>query len=499
VGIAHRAAGAACAAALTGIALAAAADPRGAATVTIYQPAGAPGQVTVVGGAGYGGAALHGAPLAPGGSFALVVEKRPVDLVAGDNVVRVRGVAARLDPTTVQFASETDRAHTVVVEQRFAYDLSSPDAMLERSVGREVVLVTAAGEVRGTLLSFDPRHVVLETGDAKYPVRLVQRGQNLRDIRLGAVDGGLVTEPTLEWKVTAARAGRHTAEVTYQTAGMSWAADYTAVLDPTRHAVDLTGWVSLTNRSGASFAGARVVLVSGGVEQATPTTTTGYVAARPDTARPRVFPLAGAVDLRDGASVQLELFPPRSGARTEEVLVYEPLANSAYYASGYPNNDCSAYTYQAVKTTSERFVEAALPADKGGALPEGTVRVYRRGAAGALELVGSDPMVASGGGAVRLRTGTSDEVKGERRQVPGSCQPDPSGRALTEKIEIKVSNGGQRAVQVVVREYMQRWTNWTVKEESQKGTRAGPVAQEYRVKLPPGASKTVSYTVTYTW
>jgi hypothetical protein len=361
--------------------------------------------------------------------------------------------------------------------------------------------VTAGGEVRGTLLSFDDQHLVVETSDASYPVRLVQRGGNLRDIRLGAVDGGLVTRPTLEWKVTAARAGRHAAEVSYQTGGMSWAASYTAVLDPAKDAVDLAGWVSLVNRSGASFTGAKVVLVAGGVEQAAPAIYTGYVAARPAPSLPRVFPLDGVTDLRDGASVQLELFPPRSGASTEEILVYEPLANAAYYASGYPNNDCGAYTYQAVKTYSERFVEVALPQGRGAtrALPEGTVRVYRRGAGGALELVGADPMMRSGDGAVRLRTGTSDEVTGERRQVAGSCVPDPSGRALSEKIVVKVSNGGQRAVQVVVREHMQRWSNWTLEDESQKGTKVGLVTQEYRVKVPAGGSKTVGYKVTYTW
>ena len=486
----------ACAAALTGVALGAAAEPHGAATVTVYQPAGLPAVAAAPGGFGYGGMVTAG-----GGGFAMVVEERPLELKAGDNVVRVRGVPARLDPTTVKLTSRTDPGHTVVLEQRFANDLASADTLLDRHIGHEVVLVTAGGEVRGTLLSFDDRHIVVETADRSYPVRLVQRGSNLRDIRLGALDGGLVTEPTLEWKVSAARGGRHVAEVSYQTGGISWAADYTAIVDPVKDAVDLSGWVTLVNRSGASFSGAKVVLVAGGAEQAAPVVFTGYVAARPEPSASRVFPLDGATDLRDGASVQLELFSPRSGARSEEILVYEPLANAAYYASGYPNNDCGAYTYQSVKSYSERFVEVALPQGRGTAraLPEGTVRVYRRGAGGALELVGADPMVRSGAGAVRLRTGTSDEVKGERRQVAGSCQPDPSGRALSEKIEVVVKNSGQRAVQVVVREHMQRWTNWTLKDESQKGTRAGVVTQEYRVKVPASGSKTVSYTVTYSW
>ncbi|HEU5056277.1 MAG TPA: DUF4139 domain-containing protein [Kofleriaceae bacterium] len=463
-------------------------DAGGGARITIYQPAGAAGQAAyVIGGAGYGGA--YPVAVQPG-SFALVSERRTFDLKSGKNTVAVRGVAARLDPSTVRFKSETDPAGTKVIEQTFAHDLASPDGLLERQVDRDIAVVTAAGEVRGKLLSFDAGYLVIDTGDRSFPIRLVKRGENVRDIRLAAPSGGLVAQPTLLWSVRAQKPGRHAAELSYRTAGMAWSADYTAVLG--KGTVDLSGWVSVANQSGADFRGARVTLAQTAADPAVPAAYPGY---RPQAPRTEVFALEQPMDLRSGSSVQLELFQPQSGARSEEILIYEPLANTAYYATGYPQTDCTTYQYQAVKTFSEKYVEVALQATRR--LPDGRARLYRRSAGGALELVGEETVVAGDDRTLRLRTGTTEEVKGERRQL--SCQMGASTRDLTEKIEIKVLNKGDRAVQVLVKEYMQRWTNWVVQEESVRGKQAGPVAREFRVKVPASGSKTITYTVHYSW
>lgn len=458
------------------------------ARITIYQPAGAAGQAAyVIGGAGYGGYAVA----AQGGSFALIAERRAFDFKSGKNTVSVRGVAARLDPSTVRFRSETDPAGTKVIEQTFAHDLASPDGLLDRQIDREISVVTAAGEVRGKLLSFDAGYLVIETGDAAFPIRLVKRGDNVRDIRLAAPSGGLVAQPTLLWSVTAQKPGRHTAELSYRTAGMAWSADYTAVLG--KGTVDLSGWVSVANHSGTDFRGARVTLAQSASEVGVPAAYPGY---RPQPPKTEVFALDQPMDLRSGSSVQLELFQPQSGAKSEEILVYEPLANTAYYATGYPQTDCTTYQYQAVKTFSEKFVEVAL-ASPARRLPDGRARLYRRSAGGALELIGEETVVADSGRSLRLRTGTTEEVKGERRQL--SCQMGASTRDLTEKIEVKVTNKGDRPVQVLVKEYMQRWTNWVVPEESVKGVQVGPVAREFRIKVPASGSKTITYTVQYSW
>lgn len=468
------------------------------ATVTIYQQSQNPSYTTSYG--AYGGYNYGGySGVSTAGSFAVVVERRNLTLKKGTNDVSFDGVASQIDPATVQFKSKTD-PKTSVVEQKFVYDLASPDALLAKYVDKEITVVTDNGEITGRLLSFDSRQLVVKTADRKHPVRIVARGEHVRDIRFGALDEALVTKPTLNWKIKTAKAGAHTAEVTYRTAGLAWRADYTAIYDAKNGKVDLSGWVSLTNRAGTTFDNAEVVLVTGHLNKTTTTPNYAYgqQQAQADIEEMQVFALETPTTLEDRATVQLELFNPVSGTAAKDVLVYEALANT-FYNSGYPNLDCYSYQYQAAKSHSDKYIElSALESKKGLTFPEGRARVFKKGKKGALELIGEDLLKpGSTGGRIRLRVGHSDMIKGERRQL--DCRPDDRAKQMREKIELKLTNTSSRPAQVVIREYMQRWSNWSIESESEKGERAGQLAQEWRVKIPKKGSKTISYTVLYTW
>ena len=49
-------------------------------------------------------------------------------------------------------------------------------------------------------------------------------------LRLPSLPSGLLTKPTLEWKVAAERPGRRRVRTTYQTGGLTWRADYSLFL-----------------------------------------------------------------------------------------------------------------------------------------------------------------------------------------------------------------------------------------------------------------------------
>ena len=102
-------------------------------------------------------------------------------------------------------------------------------------------------------------------------------------------------------------------------------------------------------------------------------------------------------------------------------------------------------------------------------------------------------------GTVRISLGQSDgvAVSGERSQE--QCQLDGSGRSLTEDIKLDVTNDGTEAAEVVVREAMYRAQHWKIVKESVKGVRADDHAQEWRLKIPAGDSRSVSFTVKYDW
>src|SRR4051794_18360127 len=122
---------------------------------------------------------------------ALVRDRRTVTLPAGRSLLRVTGVAAHLQPETVQPVL-TGPAPAVVLEQRFRYDLSSREKLLRQYVGQTVMLVPHQGpSVSGTLLAAYET-VLLETGTGV----LVNPEGTFSVPRLAA---GTVLSPTLEW------------------------------------------------------------------------------------------------------------------------------------------------------------------------------------------------------------------------------------------------------------------------------------------------------------
>jgi hypothetical protein len=178
-------------------------------------------------------------------NLALVIDRRPLDLVAGLNEVQFTDVASQIDPTSVHFRSVTHPDDTVVLEQNYEYDLVSTAKLLEKYVDQEITIVTNDGTAYvGTLLS-GAGDVILQAPDGQVTVVKLDRVQ---DFSFPALPEGLITRPTLVWLVEAEEPGTHDTEVTYLTKGLNWRADYIVVLGEDDTALDLTGWVTVDNR-----------------------------------------------------------------------------------------------------------------------------------------------------------------------------------------------------------------------------------------------------------
>ncbi len=464
-------------------------------TVTIWRaPALQPnpyyGGYGAYGGYGYGGVAADGA---------FVTQRREVD-VAADGELRFAGVSSLIDPSTVQFRSVTDPKGTSVVEQRYAYDLGSPEKLLKRYVNKQVTVTTSRSEISGVLRAVDSESLVIETGTAgARAVEIVRRGPNLLDVKLSAADQTLATEPTLIWKVVSKKPGKQAIEVSYRTAGLRWDADYTATLDETKNSVDLSAWATIHNDTGIEYQDSELVLVTGILDQAQSQQQAyaggyGYVQRAPSV-EPATFTVPRQVTIAGGGTVQVELMPARSGVSARKVVVYETVQDQSASWQYQPNQDCYGYV-QPNAARGERALEVDTPT-RGSVLPEGKVRVFKRKGEG-VELLGEDALkVNASTGSARLRLGSDDVVFGERRQV--ECKFDDRARTLREKIEVKVENKGKDAVEVILKEYMFRWVNWRMEAEDVTGSKAAPQTQEYRVKLAGNSKKTFTYTVQYSW
>ena len=200
--------------------------------------------------------------------YGVVKVVRKVAVPKGVGQLAFTDVAAWIDPTTVSF-NDLDDAKTTVLEQNFQFDLVSPSKLMERYLGRQVTLAVPMGEgvsnVSGELLSANQGQLVLKTAEG---VKIVPMGG--AQVQLGDLPGGLLTKPTLVWRLASEQGGEHLVRTTYQTAGMTWRADYNIVVNGSDTRGDITAWVTLMNLSGASFPDAELKLVAGDVHKIEP-------------------------------------------------------------------------------------------------------------------------------------------------------------------------------------------------------------------------------------
>ncbi len=200
-------------------------------------------------------------------NFALVKDVRTIQLTKGINSVEVEDVAARIDPTSVLFKNLTAPNSVQILEQNYQYDLISPDNILNKSVGERITYTRfdESGQPHtqeGVLLN-PPKNGGMVVKNSDSTLLLNPIGQ----ISLVKMPEGLHPRPTLNWLLISEREGEQEAEISYITEGINWRADYVALVNKNDTALDLSGWVTLTNESGATYENANLTLMAGDVRR----------------------------------------------------------------------------------------------------------------------------------------------------------------------------------------------------------------------------------------
>jgi hypothetical protein len=376
--------------------------------------------------------------------------------------------------------------NVAITEQRFVPGVTTPTDMLTRRIGESVTVVTTKGDVTGVLRAVDDQSLVVEVGTGEQRrLSVMRRDGYVLDVR---APSNVPDKPTLAWRIASKKPGKHTIELTYRADGLTWAADYLAVLDESAKTLDFAAWATIRNSTGASFDRAELTLVSGGGTLSS--AAAGTTLRAPPT--PLRFPVAAPVKLGAGDSVQVELTPSKIAAKVRPVIAYEATADLSPSHQEEVNQDCT-YNNGVGIGRAEIAIELDLP--QTTTLPDGRVRVFRRKGE-RLEVLSEDTL-RSMPGLARIKLAADTDITGERKAL--TCNADERAHTLHEKIEVRVENKGKQAADVVIREFAWRWPVWKIEGEDKKSTRAGPQTLEYRVKVPAKGSQTVTYTVLYTW
>jgi hypothetical protein len=448
--------------------------------------------------------------------YALVRLERDVDLPKDRSNIQLTDVAAQIDATTVTFASLSDPAGTRVLEQSFQFDVVSMAKLLERYLDKKVGFERTVGQTSvsesGTLLSSTGGYIIRKD-DGEVNVLA-----NYNKLILPELPGGLITRPTLLWDVATDKPGKHRARITYQTAGITWWADYNLTFtegkDANHGILDIGAWVSILNQSGGSYTDARLKLIAGDVHRAEPpgARDNAYeMAARKSAAGAdtgfheksffeyHLYTLGRRTSIPDRSTKQIELFAPALAVPCEKVLVYYGLAagNRGWGAEPYFDRNYGIQTNKKVDVYL-RF-KNAKDAGLGIPLPSGRIRVSKMDPTDkSLEFIGEDVIDHTPKDeTVLVRMGSAFDVVGERRQV--DFKVDTSRKTMEEEIEIKIRNHKSEPVTVLVKENLYRWVEWTITKKTMDFEKLDSRTIQFPVTVDKDGEATVRYTVKYTW
>lgn len=429
-------------------------------------------------------------------NFGLVREVRRLALHRGLVELEFGDVASTIQPETVHMRALGGGAPLVVLEQNYQYDLLSPQKLMEKYVGRIVKAYRwneALGRdeaVEAEVLAVS-QGTILRIGDEitfNYPGRLA----------FPELPDNLIAQPTLVWLLDS-RSDRYRAETSYLARNLNWKADYVVVVDENDTRGDVTGWVTLTNQSGASYEDAVLKLVAGDVQRVSEREALGRArkAAVAEMAVDQAFAeeaffeyhlytLGRPTTLLDNEQKQVTLLEASEFGIRKRLMYY----GAAYYYRG---------SYGQVESNQKVGVyldfENSEENNLGMPLPAGIVRVYKEDSSGAQQFIGEDRIDHTPRDeTVLIKMGEAFDVVGDRRQMDyeaiSICVSESSW-------EVVLRNHKDEEVEVEVFEPI--GADWRILSSSHEAEKLDAHTFKFRVKVPARGEEKIEYRVRVRW
>jgi len=415
--------------------------------------------------------------------LALIREKRMVELKAGSAGYLVPEVSGCLKPDTVHLSLPAG-VNFSLLEQNFDYDLVSSEKLLEKFIGRKLLLIDDEHDhqLEATLLSASGGRIVKDDEG-----RILINPPGRVVLPPGAADE-LLLRPTLSWLLWAKDAGKQPAELSYLSTGLSWEASYVVLLNEEDTAGDFEGWVTITNRSGTTYHDAHLKLVAGDVH---------LVRERP--ARPQAMDMAlrGVAKAPEGFEEE-ELFEyhlydlPRTTTIRDKQLKQIGLLTA-------PGVDFTKrLVFDGLRGGDVRVGMEFTNSEKAGLgmpLPAGIVRVFKRDSDGDPQFLGEDRIDHTPKNEDRLLyIGNAFDIVGETRRTEHTKKK--RGFTASHEVTLRNHKDDEKALVTVIARFIH---NWKITAASIKYKQKDAFTAEFTVPVP--ADKEVKFTFSYevTW
>lgn len=409
-------------------------------------------------------------------NIGLVKEKRNVNLQEGTTELRFMDVASKIIPASVYIKSSGKDFK--VLEQNYEYDLMTPQKLLEKQVGKEIRLYYKSPytdkeeTVNATLLSYSGEPI-FKIGNE---ITIGLQGKSM----FMKMPETLISRPALVWLVKS-RKSKQELEVSYLTDDISWKADYIFTVNEKEDRLDISGWVTIDNRSGAAYKEAKLVLIAGDINRVREEPRTRRVMAAQSPAAAPQFKEEGLFEyhqytLERPATIKNNQAKQISFLSASDVPVkkeYVLRGENYYYFNRYPEKVSAQKVGVQLEVINEQKNNLGIP------LPKGTVRAYKTDISGSIQFIGESQMDHSPKGErIRTRVGDAFDIVAGRKQTDWK---KISSDVTESAYEISLRNHKKETVVVKVIEPIPG--DWTIINASHEYTKTDAANVEFSVPV----------------
>ena len=425
-------------------------------------------------------------------NLGLIKDVRKVKLPEGEGELRFMDVAAHIMPVTVHVKSLNSPEDFAVLEQNYEYDLINANKLLDKYVGKKIKIIDwnkfqdRKDTIEAILLSNNQGQIYKINNE----IFLGHPGYKV----LPEIPENLIAKPTLTWLYDNKGKKAHTLEVSYLTKNISWKADYVLVLNDDTSA-DLSGWITLDNKSGAMYKDAQLKLVAGDVHRVKRKQKDNRVFALEAVKKAAVpqfkekaffeyhiYDLQRKTTIKDKQIKQVSLLEAEDASVQKELLVY---GIRSYFTRKYRSRNPKQPVNVYIKFKNSRENNLGMP------LPAGIMRLYKQDDDGSQQFIGEDRIGHTPKDEeVKLKIGKAFDVVAKRIQT--------DYKQITTKLhesewEITLRNHKEKEVTVGVVEPL--FGNWNVITSTHPFKKVDAFTIRFDVKIPKDKEVKIKYKV----
>jgi|FLOH01.1.fsa_nt_gi hypothetical protein len=196
------------------------------------------------------------------GGIALVHEQRALSTQKSDGSIIYEGVANTIEIDSVNVKLDDS---ITLYSQQYRFDKLTQKKLLEAHIGKEVEVRVMKDSknfqiLKATLLSNDGNLCIVQT-DSNEIISV-----NSNNIIFKTIPNELITKPSLVWNISAKKDLKAEMELDYLIKNVDWQSNY--ILDVKDESANLSGWISIDNRSGKKFENTELYVLAGDINRA---------------------------------------------------------------------------------------------------------------------------------------------------------------------------------------------------------------------------------------